>query len=272
MGIKIGRNEKCPCGSAKKYKKCCLMKKQEKPASQSQEEWNEWVEKVSNLPFRAEITSKDGSEASMKVSSAKIIKDGKEEVLFEDEIELKTNSVAGDHIKESKAIFITPQKDEAPKVITLGNASVTNRKEVKKISLFDNKNKMKTKSNSGLFASAKIGLQRDSGLNYFQLFFGIEGKEEVIGESGTKDRPHIDFYPSGNGKYIRLSEYKCKLEINSGYEKNGKIIFPLKAIIDLEDFDESLELAFTYENETATLQSMNFKTKSTDLLGCVNEM
>jgi len=24
MGNKIGRNELCPCGSGKKYKKCCL--------------------------------------------------------------------------------------------------------------------------------------------------------------------------------------------------------------------------------------------------------
>jgi uncharacterized protein YecA (UPF0149 family) len=24
---KIGRNEKCPCGSGKKYKKCCLFNK-----------------------------------------------------------------------------------------------------------------------------------------------------------------------------------------------------------------------------------------------------
>ena len=26
--VKIGRNEKCPCGSGKKYKKCCLLKHQ----------------------------------------------------------------------------------------------------------------------------------------------------------------------------------------------------------------------------------------------------
>ncbi|MCP4719740.1 MAG: hypothetical protein GY860_09830 [Desulfobacteraceae bacterium] len=25
--VKIGRNEKCPCGSGKKYKKCCMRKK-----------------------------------------------------------------------------------------------------------------------------------------------------------------------------------------------------------------------------------------------------
>lgn len=28
MSMKIGRNESCPCGSGKKYKKCCLLKKQ----------------------------------------------------------------------------------------------------------------------------------------------------------------------------------------------------------------------------------------------------
>ena len=26
-GIKIGRNEKCPCGSGDKYKKCCMKKR-----------------------------------------------------------------------------------------------------------------------------------------------------------------------------------------------------------------------------------------------------
>jgi uncharacterized protein YecA (UPF0149 family) len=25
--MKIGRNDPCPCGSGKKYKKCCLLKK-----------------------------------------------------------------------------------------------------------------------------------------------------------------------------------------------------------------------------------------------------
>jgi uncharacterized protein YchJ len=26
---KVGRNEPCPCGSGKKYKKCCLIKEQQ---------------------------------------------------------------------------------------------------------------------------------------------------------------------------------------------------------------------------------------------------
>jgi uncharacterized protein YecA (UPF0149 family) len=25
-GTKVGRNDPCPCGSGKKYKKCCLLK------------------------------------------------------------------------------------------------------------------------------------------------------------------------------------------------------------------------------------------------------
>mgnify|MGYP003297608900 CR=1 FL=1 len=25
-GVKVGRNDPCPCGSGKKYKKCCLLK------------------------------------------------------------------------------------------------------------------------------------------------------------------------------------------------------------------------------------------------------
>lgn len=28
VGPKVGRNDPCPCGSGKKYKKCCLLKKE----------------------------------------------------------------------------------------------------------------------------------------------------------------------------------------------------------------------------------------------------
>jgi hypothetical protein len=33
MGHKIGRNDPCPCGSGKKYKKCCLLQDEEKRQS-----------------------------------------------------------------------------------------------------------------------------------------------------------------------------------------------------------------------------------------------
>ena len=32
---KIGRNEPCPCGSGRKYKRCCLCKEQEAKAATS---------------------------------------------------------------------------------------------------------------------------------------------------------------------------------------------------------------------------------------------
>lgn len=42
-GDKIGRNDPCPCGSGKKYKKCCLLKEAEK-AAQEEAELQAWLE------------------------------------------------------------------------------------------------------------------------------------------------------------------------------------------------------------------------------------
>ena len=45
---KIGRNDPCPCGSGKKYKKCCLVNKEEREAEakrRSDLEWNDWFAK-----------------------------------------------------------------------------------------------------------------------------------------------------------------------------------------------------------------------------------
>jgi len=259
MKSKIGRNEICPCGSGLKFKKCCFLKDKEKPAFNNQKEWNDWCEIVSKLPFRAEITSENGSEHSMKVTSAKIIRNGNEEILFEDEIELKTNTIVGDKFEHSKAIFIVPQNNKEPIIKTIGNASVSNNNFINNISIEGNHKKLKVKSISGLFASTKIGLQRDTQQKYFQLFFGVEGKEEKIESSGMKDRPHIDFFPNANGKFIRLSSYKCQLDFNSGYDKINKIIYPSFVNILIEDYNENLEIEFKYENNVAILCDMKFK-------------
>lgn len=259
MKSKIGRNNKCFCGSGKKYKNCCLNKLQNVSTLESQNEWNEWVERVSKLPFRAEIISKDGSHGSMKVYSAKIIRDGHEEILFQDEIELNTNSISGDSFEQSKAILIVPQNNEEAKITTIGNALVSNTTTINDIALNGNKKKLKEKIESGVFASVQIGLQRNTGQKYFQLFFGISGKKEKIDSSGMKDRPHIDFYPSGNGKFIRLSDYKCTLEVESGYDKNKKTIFPSLISILIEDYNEKLEIEFKYEDDKAILSKMKFK-------------
>jgi SEC-C motif len=38
MNVKIGRNDSCPCGSGKKYKKCCLSR-QSSPSSAPSYSW-----------------------------------------------------------------------------------------------------------------------------------------------------------------------------------------------------------------------------------------
>ncbi|MFQ5488801.1 MAG: YecA family protein, partial [Gammaproteobacteria bacterium] len=46
---KVGRNDPCPCGSGKKYKKCCLTKAQEKPADLT---WRRLRRAIEGLPPR----------------------------------------------------------------------------------------------------------------------------------------------------------------------------------------------------------------------------
>lgn len=266
MKSKIGRNDKCLCGSGKKYKNCCLNKLQNKSTLESQNEWKEWMERVSKLPFRAEIISKDSSHGSIKVYSAKIIQDGQEKILFEDKIELSTNSINGDKLEQSTATLVIPQNNEEPKIKTIGNALVSNSTTINDIALNGNKKKLKEKIESGLFASVQIGLQRNTGQKYFQLFFGISGKEEKINSSGMKDRPHIDFYPSGNGKFIRLSDYKCTIESESKYDKDEKIIFPSLIYILIEEYNQKLEIKFTYEEGKAILSQMKFKNINSNLI------
>ncbi len=53
---KIGRNEPCPCGSGKKYKKCCLAKAQEKPAELN---WHRLRRVIDGLPQQMIAFSED---------------------------------------------------------------------------------------------------------------------------------------------------------------------------------------------------------------------
>ena len=239
MSSKTGRNQKCTCGSGKKYKHCCSKKDQAKAS----------VETTQKRP-------------SMRAYSAKIFRDGKEEVLFNGDIELSLNSVSGDEIGNSSAEITVPQDGGTPIIKTIGNASVSNNKQISKIALADNKRKLKTKSDSGLWATAKIGLQKNTGQDYFQLFFGVEGVEEKKNDSGEKNRPHIDFYPSGGGKYIRLSEYRCSLNTVSHFDQNEDAIFPSLALIELVDHNEVLELNFEYQSNSVILVEINFRNKT----------
>ena len=47
--MKIGRNERCPCDSGKKYKNCCLQKDElAKPKTMSYKEFGEYIQKETN--------------------------------------------------------------------------------------------------------------------------------------------------------------------------------------------------------------------------------
>ena len=68
------------------------------------------------LPFRAEVSSVDGSSSSMKVQNAKIVVDGVETTLLDDEITLSTNTVEGDKTNRSTSILSIPvDNNSSPK-------------------------------------------------------------------------------------------------------------------------------------------------------------
>jgi hypothetical protein len=256
------RNKLCHCGSGKKIKKCCLTESQNiinknidtQKVHKEQQEWNQWCEKISELPFRAEIRSTNGASLSMRVTNASVTKDGIKKKLFEDDITLSVNSTNGDTLEESYAIFSVPQNNKKSSEIKLGgNACVENKKEHYSISLYGDKKKIKVESRKGLFASIKISTQRNAGFDYFSIYYGKKGKIEVKNSDGLKNRPHVDFYPSGNGKYIRLSGYPCDFESDLEYCPKENNIFPSKLTIKIKEFYEKLILEFKFYQERNTV-------------------
>jgi hypothetical protein len=258
MSKKIGNNEKCTCGSGKKYKKCCKLKtannKKQTP-QMTQTEWIDWMERVSKLPFRAEIRSEKGSSGSMTVGSASVTKDGVTAELFNDPITLSTNQGDGERTENAYAILSIPQnKETKPEVLTGGNANVKNINNPYKIAIKDNPKELKIKSSNGLFAIIKIVARRDCGFDCFDILFGEAGRAEIISEDGNKQRPHLTIYPDGNNKFFRLAGYKCQMEGKLEYEANNKTIYPLESIIVFDEYSERLVLSFTYTKDTNTVE------------------
>lgn len=262
MGRKIGRNATCPCGSGKKYKKCCG----KKPPSVgiATEPPTDLQRKLMNgeLPFRAEVVSGDSQPTSMKVYNAKVVKDGIETTLFEDEITLSTNSAEGDTTKNSSASFIVPVSGgRTPEISIKGNAGVSNEQPYHTIAIKDDRKQLKIRSDTGLFAVIRIANQRNSGFQYYDVLFGQKGQSEHRNDRGGKMRPHIAFYPTGNGKFVRLSGFACKLESQLGYDVEGKAIFPSSIRIILSEYSETISLSFVYdrENHLVVLTRATFK-------------
>jgi hypothetical protein len=248
VATKIGRNAPCPCGSGKKYKRCCG----NKSTHATSNPFSNLQRKLMNgeLPFRAEIISESGESSSMKVYNAKIVTDGVETVLFDDEVTLSTNSADGDSTKNSSAAFIVPiHRDRNPEILLNGNATVSNEQPYFTIAMKDNKKQIKIKSDTGLFAIIRIATQRDAGFQYFDLLFGQKGQSEQVDETGSKMRPHIAFYPTGNGKFVRLSGFDCEIKGELGYDVKGKTVFPSSISIESNEHSETISLSFDFSKE-----------------------
>jgi hypothetical protein len=261
LAYRQGKTTKCPCGSGKKYKNCC------QKTTLSAEAFHDLRSKFMNgeLPFRAEIHSKDGGSASMKVSSASVDIGNGEKTLFKDEITLSTNSSVGDAINDSFAQITIPVNSyEEPSIVVGGNASVKNESPPYSIAIAGNLKKLKIKSGSGLFAVIRVAKQRDTGVDYFDVLFGSKGQKETNDESGSKNRPHIAFYPEGNSKFIRLSNYACELTNKLSYDPKGKEIYPSSLEIHSNSHREAILLEFQFNSgkRLVVLKRATFKNKT----------
>jgi hypothetical protein len=214
---------------------------------------------------RYEISGSGLEPESMIASSAYISRDGIEEVIFEDDITLSTNDVRshGESGSFSSASLSIDVKTKKAVINTVGNASVRNKNAYQKIQFAGGKKNLKALSSTGWFASVKLKYQRNAEHDYVDVYFGISGREEKVTNDGQKDRPHISFYPDGNGKFIRLSGYKCILKGELTYDTSTSAILPVKLKIEIEDSTEDLILIFQHaQSDGLILAGISFEKKN----------
>lgn len=234
-------NSPCPCGSGKKYKRCCRSKDQGLRTLHQRLLAGE-------LPFFARISSTDGAAGQFVVSRASITRGGVTTVLLDEAITVSTNNTAGTKTEMSAAAISIPVDGTSHGSIwTSGNASVSNSSASVELALRGGTKKMKGVSPTGLYAIARVGTQRDSGQQYFDLLFGTSGQAEEVDAEGVKQRPHIAIHPDGNGKFIRLAGHSCEFESEMTYQLAARQIVPSAVRVRSIEHQEVLELRFTQE-------------------------
>lgn len=207
---KIGRNHPCHCGNGKKYKNCHLILEEQKESAQRN--WASWTKKIQ--PF-ARISSSGSEPSSFTIERKATIEDGIQTVHLDKEVTLSVNTIKEEgsiEERDSMALITFPKgKRETGEIVVKGNASISNDSKPCAIDILCN-DKIES---TGLFAKIRKKHQRSGNYDFFDILFGANGNQESTNpETGEKDRPHIAFYPDGNGKYVRLSGYKCTLEGN----------------------------------------------------------
>lgn len=264
---KLGRNEKCDCESGKKYKNCCLKNNEPTKGFFPKIEKGLYDKIVDGeLPFFSRIISENGEVSSMEISNASVTINGETKILIDENITLSTNTVSGDKTKKSVALIKIPVIDTSKGTIeTLGNAQVVNEQNHLDIEINNSKNKLSIRSPKGLFASLKISTQRNLGFNFLTILFGVKNNIEFVNDEGRKNRSDIAMYPSGNGKFIRISDengdYDSTWEITNEitYETENKIMYPSLITLSSSVHNEKLTLNFNYQNGKVKLVDGNFK-------------
>lgn len=198
----------------------------------------------------------------MQVSNIKVSQNGRTVFRMDDMLEIGVNETLGGY-EYSTAVFSVPIKEGASGTITTTNdAIIKNDSEYYYVKLKDNKKEIRVKSEN-LFATIKIEKQKcPVEFDFFGIYFGVSGVKEVINEKGGKNRPHIAFYPDGNGKFFRKSDYNCDIECNMIYENDSKLIFPNTVFVKVMDYKEQLRVDFEFDkvNHIATLLEASFIT------------
>lgn len=236
-------NMLCHCGSGKKYKRCCRAK---------DEGMRSLFEKLSSgqLPFMAQIISKNGEASSMEVNHASITQNGRTTVLLDEKVTLATNSTRGDKTTASVASISIPADGvSAGAIRTVGNASVSNAALPPKVLLSGGKKELRVKSKSGLlFVVARIKVDHATQIECFDFLFGGRGQSEHVDESGAKQRPHLAIYPDGNGAFIRLSGHNCEVESDMQYHAAARLVVPQQLRIKSTDSGQTVEVEFAAAN------------------------
>ncbi|WP_341939217.1 hypothetical protein [Marinimicrobium sp. C2-29] len=172
-----------------------------------------------------------------------------EDVEFKPTIELKTGTVQGGEGVPSEVTLSVPQK--GPRIASVdakGSASASASEGGGAFTAkIKNAKKLKAKSRKGLFAIARIGNQRDTGLCFFDVIFGLAGESETKKADTGKDRPHIAVYPSGNGKFFRLAEYKCNIVSRMNFDLDQQLIVPTGLEVECQLTGEVLLLEFSID-------------------------
>jgi hypothetical protein len=231
-------NQPCPCGSGKKYKRC------HRDYDDAVIAFREKV-KTGALNVFARVVSTDGTNAQMEIAEMSVTQDGHTTLLVDEHMTLSTNAQSGDKTSRASASISFPSHGLSNGIIrTSGNASVSNNRRPIALQISGTSRSLKKKSENGLFVVARIKVQRDAGREYFDILFGTANRRELRNELGEKQRPHLAFHPDGNGKFIRLSGYKCELETEQKYISTEKTILPSTVRIQSLDHMETVELLF----------------------------